>query len=345
MKRIINKLRRKNQEDRSGGGARITTETLEETRKEVLKGARKFIYPIHHSKHRVVILSGLIGLAVLVVFFSFTALSLYKFKSTSTFIYRVTQVVPFPAAKAGSSFVSYEDYLFEIRQYIHYFETQEKVDFNEDAGRQQLEAQRKIALDKVIDQAYIRQIAKQKGITVSSKEVDSEIELLQSQNRLGGNPAALRDIISDYYGWTINDFRRSLTDRVLFTKVLEALDTETTDRAKAALAEVKAGGDFAALAAKYSDDASTKDNGGEIDFLIDKVDRNVPAQMTSAIYALKPGETSGLVNVGYGLEIVKNLEVKDGKIRAAYILFNFKDMQVFLNTEKEKHKATTYIRL
>ncbi len=345
MKKIINRLKRKNKNGILSDGVRITNETIEETRKEVLKGARKFIYPIQHSKHRVVIRSGLIGLAVMIVFFSFTAISLYKLKSTSTFIYRVTQVVPFPAAKAGGSFVSYEDYLFEIRQYIHYFETQEKVDFSSGAGKQQLEAQRKIALDKVIDQSYIRQIAKRKNITVSSAEVDAEIELLQSQNRLGGNPGALQDIISDYYGWTINDFRRSLTDRVLFTKVLASLDSDTTQRADKVLAELLAGGDFAALASKYSDDTSTKDKGGEIDFLIDKVDRNVPAQMTSALYALKAGETSGVVNVGYGLEIVKNLEVKDGKIRAAYILFNLQDMQFFLNTEKEKHKATTDIRL
>jgi hypothetical protein len=345
MKRLIKKFRRSENNETPVDASRITNETLEETRKEVLKSSRKFVYPIQKSKHRVVILSSLIGAAVLVAFVGFSLLSLYRYKSTSTFIYRVTQVVPFPVAKAGKSFVSYEDYLFEIRQYIHYFETQEKVNFSEVDGRQQLAAQRKIALQKVIDQAYIRQIAKEKRITVSDEEVDAEIELLQSQNRLGSNPEALQEIIRDYYGWTVKDFRRSLSDRVLFTKVLAALDTETTERANAALAELNAGADFSALAAKYSDDPSTKDKGGEISFLIEKVDRNVPAQMTSALYALNPGEVSGLVNVGYGLEIVKNLEEKDGKIRAAYILFNFKDMQVFLNTEKEKHKATSYIHL
>jgi hypothetical protein len=345
MKRLIKKFRRSENNETPVDASRITNETLEETRKEVLKSSRKFVYPIQKSKHRVVILSSLIGAAVLVAFVGFSLLSLYRYKSTSTFIYRVTQVVPFPVAKAGKSFVSYEDYLFEIRQYIHYFETQEKVNFSEVDGRQQLAAQRKIALQKVIDQAYIRQIAKEKRITVSDEEVDAEIELLQSQNRLGSNPEALQEIIRDYFGWTVKDFRRSLSDRVLFTKVLAALDTETTERANAALAELNAGADFSALAAKYSDDPSTKDKGGEISFLIEKVDRNVPAQMTSALYALNPGEVSGLVNVGYGLEIVKNLEEKDGKIRAAYILFNFKDMQVFLNTEKEKHKATSYIHL
>lgn len=345
MKRLIKKFKRGDKNEAPSDTSRITNETLEETRKEVLKSSRKFIYPIQKSKHRVVILSSIIGAVVFIAFIGFSLLSLYRYKSTSTFIYRVTQVVPFPVAKAGSSFVSYEDYLFEIRQYIHYFETQENVNFSELEGKQQLEAQRKVALQKVIDQAYIRQIAKDKKITVSDEEIDKEIELLQSQNRLGSNPEALQEIIRDYYGWTIKDFRRSLSDRVLFTKVLAALDTETTDRANAALAELNAGADFGAMAAKYSDDASTKDKSGEIGFLIEKVDRNVPAQMTSALYVLNPGEISGIVNVGYGLEIVKNLENKDGKIRAAYILFNFKDMQVFLNTEKEKHKATSYIRL
>jgi hypothetical protein len=129
MKRLIKKFRRSENNETPVDASRITNETLEETRKEVLKSSRKFVYPIQKSKHRVVILSSLIGAAVLVAFVGFSLLSLYRYKSTSTFIYRVTQVVPFPVAKAGKSFVSYEDYLFEIRQYIHYFETQEKVIF------------------------------------------------------------------------------------------------------------------------------------------------------------------------------------------------------------------------
>lgn len=345
VKKIIKKVKRDKSDHTDASVPRITNETLEDARKEVLKGARKFIYPLQHSKHRVVLLSSLIGLVILIIFLSFSLLSLYRFKSTSTFIYRITQVIPFPAARIRGEFVSYEDYLFEIRQYIHYFETQEKVDFSKEPGSLQLEAQRKIALQKVVDQAYIRQLAKERDITVSAEEVDAEIELLQSQNRLGGNPAALRDVIKDYYGWTISDFRRSLTDRILQTKVLAALDTETKSRAEAALAELKAGADFGAVAAKYSDDPSTKDKGGEVGFLIDRTDRNVPSQMTDTLFQLQPGQYSDIINVGYGLEIVKNIENKDGKIRAAYILFNFKDIQEFLNAEKEKNKATVYIRL
>ncbi len=343
VKRIISRVR-KAPKDKSGAMPRITNETLEDTRKEVLKGAKKFIYPLQHSKHRVVLLSSFIGVILLIAFLGFSFISLYKLKSTSSFIYRVTQVIPFPVARVNGEFVPYEDYLFEIRQYIHYFETQENVDFSKEPGSLQLETQRKLALDKVVNQAYVKQIAKSKGITVSAEEVDAEIELLQGQNRLGGNPAALSDVIRQYYGWSINDFRRSLSDRILQSKVLAALDTDASARAETALAELKAGADFAATATKYSDDPATKETGGEIGFLISRTDRNVPSQMAEALYNLKAGQFSEIINVGDSLIIVRNIEAKEGKIRAAYIRFSFKDIQQFLNEEKSKGQATTYIK-
>src|ERR1700684_304923 len=56
---------------------RITNETVAEHREDVLRGARKYKYPLAHSKHRIVIIStGLIIVAV-VSFFIYSALALY----------------------------------------------------------------------------------------------------------------------------------------------------------------------------------------------------------------------------------------------------------------------------
>src|SRR5665213_402630 len=53
---------------------RITNETVGDHREEVLSSARKYIYPLQHSKHRVVRTSlGLFSL-VIVVFFAFCGL-------------------------------------------------------------------------------------------------------------------------------------------------------------------------------------------------------------------------------------------------------------------------------
>src|SRR4051794_26633324 len=90
----------------------ITNETIAEHREEVLKGARKYIYPLQHSKHRIVTVTlSIVGIAF-VAFFIYCVAALYNLYQYNTFVYRVTQVVPFPIAKAQGNYVAYENYLF-----------------------------------------------------------------------------------------------------------------------------------------------------------------------------------------------------------------------------------------
>src|SRR3990167_6945850 len=58
---------------------RITSESIAEHREEVLSGARKYIYPLQHSKHRVVVITSVIATITLVVFAVYCSLGLYKF--------------------------------------------------------------------------------------------------------------------------------------------------------------------------------------------------------------------------------------------------------------------------
>src|SRR5580704_9067297 len=136
---------------------RITNETVAAHREEVLSSARKYIYPLQHSKHRIVIISGSLLVLAIIGVFTYCVLALYRFQSDSSFVYRVTQVIPFPVAKAGPDYVAYENYLFELRHYEHYYETQQAVDFNSATGKLQLAAYKKQALQQVIDDAYVKQ--------------------------------------------------------------------------------------------------------------------------------------------------------------------------------------------
>ena len=324
---------------------RITNETVAEHREEVLSSARKYIYPLQHSKHKIVLITTSLLIAVIVGFFTFTMVSLYRVKSYSSFLYGVTKVIPFPVAKAGNNYVAYENYLFELKHYIHYYQNQQKLDFSTDSGKQQLAEFKKRALTKVVDDAYIKQLASEKKVSVSDKEVDKEIQIVRSQNRLGGSTKVFEDVLKEYWGWSINDFRRSLKQQLLAQKLLPVLDPETVARANQAKAELNAGADFAAVAKKYSDDAASKDTGGEFGFPIDQSNRDIDAQVTSELYKLKPGQVSGVINSGYALEIVKNIEPQGDKIRGAHIVFNFKNINTYLNDLKDQKKATLYIKL
>jgi parvulin-like peptidyl-prolyl isomerase len=324
----------------------ITNTTVEQHRDEVLSSARKYIYPLQHSKHKIVLITTAIFVVTVVAFFSYCTLALYKMRSSSGFLYRVTQVIPFPVARIGGHFVAYENYLFELRRYTHYYQTQQKLDFqNNEFDKQQLADFEKRALDKVIDFAYIKEIAKEKNVNVSNQEVQNEITLLRDQNRLGSGDRVFEDVLKDYFGWSKKDFERYLYQELLTQKVVATLDTATTQRANEAYQMLQSGKKFSKVAKKYSDDVTSKSNGGEFGFAISKDNRDLTPEATAALFGLKTGEYSTVVNTGYSLEIFKVLGKKDGKIQAAHILFNFKDVNSYINDLKDKQKARVYINL
>lgn len=350
MKKRLNKLvpkRLRRNKDSSGAKEnvpRITNETVAEHREEVLKSARKYIYPLQHSKHRIVLISTGLFIATIIAFFAYCTLALYRFQNSSTFLYRVTQVIPFPVARTGGQFVSYENYLFELRHYTHYYETQLKVNFENGKDREQLNQFKRRALDKIINDAYVKQLAAKHNVTVSEQEVNDQITIVRNQNRLGSTEKVFEDVIKDYWGWTVDDFKRSLRTTLLAQKVVAELDTEANQKAEAALAELKSGADFGEVAKKYSEDPS-KDNGGELGFAVDRTSKEVSAQATDALFRLQPGQTTEIVNTGYALEILKNIETNGDKIRAARIVINFKNIDSFVNDLKEKQPYTQYIKL
>lgn len=346
MKRIKSKItQRRAQKNAVTPNRRITNDTVGEHREEVLSKARKYIYPLQQSKHKLVVISITLFLIAIVVFFSYCTLALYKFQSSSTFLYRVTQVIPFPVARSGTDFISYEDYLFEINHYTHYYQTQQGLDLSSDAGKQQVQEYKKRALDKVINDAYIKDLAKQKGITVSDREVEDQIAVVRNQNRLGANDKEFQSVLKDFWNWSESDFKRSLKTQLLSQKVVAAYDTDTQSRANAAMAQLNNGTDFAAVATAVSDDPVSKAAGGDYGFLIDKTNRDINPVTVDTLFKLKEGEYSQPINVGHGLEIVKNVKVEaDGKIRASHIVFNFKDINEYVNDLKEQKKTRAYLR-
>lgn len=352
MKKKLHQLRGRVQAARGrrgkGGNSkttpRITNDTVAEHREEVLSSARKYIYPLQHSRHRIVIITLSIFIAVVLAFFTYTLLALYRFNTTSTFMYRVTQVVPFPIARAGSNIVAYENYLFDLRRYMHYYETQQEVDFSTDAGKDQLEEYRKRALDRVINDAFVKQLAEENNVTISRAEVDQQIELMRVQNKLG-DEQALRRSLQQFWNWSIEDFRRHLRQELLAQKVASTLDTETHTEAQRVLERLQEGDEFAELAKEFSDDISTKDVGGDYGIDVQRDNPDIQPQVIEALFSLEEGQVSDVIETALGLEIVKVLEKKEDSVRAAHIIFAFEDITTYVDQQKEQETVWRFVRL
>jgi len=341
--------RRKGQEERADEAIeavpRITNETVAEHREEVLSSARKYIYPLQHSRRRIVSVSAsLLGVAI-VVFLAYCLLSLYKFQATSGFMYDVTRVLPFPVAKAGPSWVSYESYLFELRRNMHYYETQQRVNFNDPSGKRALTRYKQQALQRVTDDAYVKQLAAKNHVSVNSQDVDQEIQLLKQQNRLGSSNKVFDTVLSEFWGWSENDFKRELRSQMLAQKVASKLDVDAQVKAKNALQQVQSGTDFAKVAGDMSEDVTTKGNGGQYGGLIDRSTRDIPPQVTNELFKLQPGQTSGIIDTGASLQIVKLIDVQGNKVHAAHIQINLKDIHAYIDPLRTKQPTHTYVKV
>lgn len=330
---------------------KITTENIGEHREEVLKGARKYIYPLAHSKHRIITVTVSVMVVAVIGLLIYCSLALYKFYQYNTFIYRVSQVVPFPIAKAGGHYVDYENYLFELRHYVHYYESQQQRNFA-GADKQQLVQFRKDALQNVINAAYIKQLAAEHHISVSNKEVDLRLNEVKAQNRLGSDSKVFADVLRSYWGWSINDFKRSLKQQILSEKVAAALDSTANQKATGIAAQAKTGADFAALAKQTSDDPTAKDNGGDYGFPITKTNPNLPPEVVTQLFNMKAGETSSIIlaspvlaTQGPTLQIVKVTGISGNTLTAQHIVVNLKDISGDIAKLKKQKPSTTYIHL
>ncbi len=341
--RQIKKEKREN-----GDVPRITNENVAEHREEILSGARKYIYPLQHSKHRIVLWTTTLFIAAVMIMTTSLVVLFYREQSSSRFMYQVSKVLPFPVARIGNTLVAYENYLFELRHYIHYYETQQGLSFETEDGRDQLTNYKKRALDDVVNLAYVKQIADELDVRVTGEDVDEQIRIAREQNRLGSSDDILEDVLRNYWNWSISDFRRSLESELLKQKVTRALDTQTEDRAREALAKLKSGVDFGAVAKEYSQDELTKDTNGEFGE-VDASNRNVSQATVDTLLNLQQGQVSDVkvipYQTGYALEIVKNLEDKGESARGARIILVLKDITEELNNRKEQKPSRLYIKL
>ncbi|MGA2437298.1 MAG: peptidylprolyl isomerase [Acidobacteriaceae bacterium] len=81
-----------------------------------------------------------------------------------------------------------------------------------------------------------------------------------------------------------------------------ATDAAAKAKAEDVLKQVKAGGNFAELSKKYSDDPGSKDTGGELAMI---PTASLDPAYAKAAMALNPGQTSGLVRSAFGYHIIQ----------------------------------------
>ncbi len=212
--------------------------------------------------------------------------------------------------------------LAEYQKQVAQFEAalvDQGLDSATEEGRSMLAQIRRQVLEALIDQALIEQAAAQQGITIADEELEARI---RDSIETGGGQARFEQWLAAN-NMTRDDFKAMLRSQLLTEAMIERVtgDLPTTAEqvharhillmteaeAQTVLSELQAGGDFAALAEKYSVDESTKYNGGDLGFFPRGL-QMVPKEVEDAAFGLEPGQISGVVQSPFGFHIVQVVE-------------------------------------
>lgn len=122
---------------------------------------------------------------------------------------------------------------------------------------------------------------------------------------------------------------RAKVRHILLKTVGKAKEEEPAIQARteALLKQVKAGGDFAQLARKNSEDTGSAAKGGDLDWIVRG--QTVPA-FEKAAFSLKPKEISDVVKTEYGFHILQVLEKQQAHLRT------FEEVKNDLSAEYKK---------
>jgi peptidyl-prolyl cis-trans isomerase D len=123
-------------------------------------------------------------------------------------------------------------------------------------------------------------------------------------------------------------------------------DAKIRAQAEDVLKQVQHGGDFAALATKYSEDPGSKTKGGDLGWV--QRGQMVP-EFEKATFELKPGQISGIIKTQYGYHIIKDLAHEDAHLQTfeeskAAILPAWKSAIVNSEMEQISDKAQTALQ-
>lgn len=340
MKKVLKKFAKRQPEEQSS--LRITNETVAEHRERVLAGGRRFKYPVQYARHKLVFNAIAISIIVLVAFGLISWWQLYKVQNSDTFFYRITKVLPLPVASIDGASVYFRDYLMRYRSQEHWLIEKGQIEQGSKSNQRQLDSIKRSVMDGVEADAFADKIAQEKGISVTSKEVDDVIAMsLHTAN--GTISQELYDASTlETLGYERDEYRLLIQQSLLRQKVAYALDTDaknTVNALQQRIAKATAGEDITALAKSVSASAQVGSSG-----LVRKT--NQDAGLTQAALKLELGKLSAIPvqsTTSDGYYFLRLDQLHENELSYSFIRVPLSTFDQMLAKVRKENKVKEYI--
>lgn len=257
---------------------------------------------------------------------------LYKQQRTDKIDLWASYIYPFPVANVGRSLHFSRELLFKI-EWAENFATKTQTEIPENLPRQ--------ILDDILSDAMIMQEASRLGVRINQKDVDQRFDIVIQEI---GNEERAVEYVESYYGMTLGQLKRQAVPKIVTEEIkqrefigVKAKHILIKDDGKAAevLQKVKDGGNFDELAKEFSEDTTTRDNGGLIaDGEYFYRGSGLTAEVENALFGLNKGQYSELVKSELGNHIFY-IEDKTGHIDLS--------LDAWLEQIKDKYRNRVWI--
>lgn len=322
--------------------AKITNNTLENERKEILDNGQKFKYPVQYSKHKLVINTIIIAVAFLIIGALVVVFQLYAAQSSSSILYRITTVVPFPVANIDGENVLYSDYLMRYRAEMTISEKKKDVLEVIKDESQRMNVYKKQAMENAIQNALVIKLARENNISVSKEEVQERLANLRKVQNQEISETAFDKIVADNYGLSMDEYRRIFVELPLLKqKVSAEIDTQAKKMKDEVYKTLKANSnDFGKVFEQYGEKVEIEAPGAV------KLS-NVDGGRAKAALALNPGEISQpfVADNNSGYYIVKLISKTDKDVTYESINIAFTEFDNRLKQLEADGKIAKYIKL
>lgn len=341
--KLLNKLKR-TKASAETKPARITTKTVEQHRREILDSAKKFKYPVQYEKHRLVINATLVVLVFVVVFFATILWRIYRSDDTGVFIYKISQVIPFPIGKIEDESILLSDYLAYYRSSWHYHQAKEQKNTDKDIESKLQAEYKQQAFDNAAKMAYAKKLARQHQISISQAEIDEDLQLKLSYADTKISQGSFDKIVKEYYGLSQWEYRQIFVYYpLLLKKVLVTVDQSAKQLEQQISTTIqRADGEFALASLKdsYQDKGVEFIDSGVVKYRLNDSGRSEVASR------LEPGQVSpSFISRNLDSYNLIQLIAKDEETLRYHVLkIPLKQFEQQFKELTDSHKINKYIK-
>lgn len=270
--------------------------------------------PPKKLKLSVFLYSALIAVAVYIIVIG---VMIYGFNANNKVVKITARVIPYPAVIIDYfHFITIKELDENLQAIKKFYENQDfskvglRVDFSTEEGGKRLKIKEKGLLNKMIEDEAVEILSRREGIRINKQIIAQSVDQKLAEY---GSGEEVEERLKKLYGWTMRDFEEKIVKPGMYREELmrnvvsrEPENSQAKEKIKQAKEELKNKANFQEVAQKYSEGLTAQD-GGELGWF--KKDQLI-SEVSKAVFSLKEGETSDIIESELGFHIVELEEKK-----------------------------------